>query len=151
MKKYIKIFSWLFLIFVVSIFLYEVNDVLNPSDSGDMGDLNFYLETRKAKNGDVNAALHLAKYHEYNGNFKEEYEVLISLIKSKKPKLPSEWERIIGSALENCHYTGLMGPIEISDGFASAEKDGELTEAAKEMKNRWNNGEYSRCIQRNNK
>jgi len=145
MKKSIYIsFLGLSTILLLALIL-EIYDTYNPSDSGDMGSLSFYLETKRADGGNVNAALHLAKYHEYNGNFKQEYKVLLNLIESKTIKTQSEWERIIGSSLENCHYTGFMSPKEIMNGFDNAKNYGGLNERAEELRRRWERGEFSKC------
>lgn len=144
--KIFKKFIFAFSIFLLIVLTFEFYDVYNPSDSGDMGSLNYHIETYKAKNGNIKAALHLAKYHEYNSEFKKEYEILIKIITSKTIKTPSEWRSIIGVSIENCHHTGYMHPEEIVIGFDNAKKQSGLNGASMELKNRWENGAFPKCL-----
>lgn len=141
-----KPFLFSLVIFSFLILILEIYDIYNPSDSGDMRSLNYYIQTRKASDGNIKSALHLAQYHGYNSEFRKEYEILINLITSNAIKTPSEWEAIIGLSIENCHYTGYMHPEEIAIGFDNAKKQDGLNSASIELKNRWENGGFSKCL-----
>ena len=145
MKKIAKFIPWFLFIFSFLVLAPEIYDVYHPSDSGDMGALNYHLEIRNAKNGNINSALHLAKYYEYNSEFKKEYEILINLLTYESNKTPSEWNIIIGLSIENCHYTGYMSPEEIKIGFTNAEKQNGLNDDSRELKKRWEKDDFSRC------
>lgn len=143
------IFTTLYLLIAINVY-FEINDVIHPSDSGDMKTINYLIKKTKSNNGDIESSIHLAIYYNYNADFYNEGQIIRDLINSKYEKSTSQWERILNLALQSCNSATKITPEDMSNGFINAKKYNAETEAIKSLENRWKNGEFLECAPINN-
>lgn len=149
MKKSLKFFSWFLIIFILLDFISEINDVYNPSDSGDMRSLNYEITRYKANHGDIKSKLHLLVYYQYNDDNLRGGEIaglLKDIVGQGYGGMKNGSDGVTVDLINECRMGRLIKPSDVADAFEMIKTvGGGLTQLGQDIEKRWHNGEFPNC------
>ena len=130
----------------------EINDVYNPSDSGDMKWLNYKITESNAKHGDIKSKLHLLNYHLYNDDLNDLIKgrkignLIIELIHDGQGGVKNGGDGIVIDLIDECSRKRIINPNDVADAFETIKRTGGgLTPLGKDLEARWQKGNFSNC------
>lgn len=149
MKKILKFFLWLLIIFILLDFISEINDVYNPSDSGDMRSLNYEITRYKANHGDIKSKLHLLAYYQYNDDNLRGAEIaglLKDIVGQGYGGMKNGRDGLTVDLINECEKNRLFKPSDVADAFEMIKTvGGGLTPLGQDIETRWQKGAFPGC------
>jgi len=145
--------------FIISLFIIiayniaaEINDVYNPSDSGDMKWLNYKITESNAKRGDIKSKWHLLNYYLYNDDLNDLTKgrkigsLIIEIINDNYGGVKNGGDGIVINLIDECSRKRVINPKDVADAFETIKKTGGgLTPLGKDLEVRWRKGNFSNC------
>ena len=127
----------------------EIDDMINPSDSGDMMWLNYEVTKYKEKIGDLKSKWHLLAYYKYNDDNKRGEEIaglIMDIINMGYGGLKNGGEGVVIDLIDECKKGRRINPVNVANAFELIKNiGGGLTALGQEIEARWQHGEFSGC------
>lgn len=146
MKKFFIFAAFIMFIYNIAV---EIDDVYNPSDSGDMMWLNYKLTKYKADHGDVKSKWHLLAYYQYNDDLTKGKEIavlIMEMIRNGYGGLKNGGEGVVIDLINECIKGRVITSLDVFEAFRLIKtKGGGLTELGKKIEEKWENDEYKNC------
>lgn len=139
---------------ILSIIVYniivEIDDVYNPSDSGDMMFLNYKITNYKASHGDIKSKWKMLAYYKYNDDLQSDGKgisnLISEIIKSGYGGLKNGGDQITIDLVNECSRKRHITPKDVGQLFDIIKvHGGGLTEIGSKIELKWKNDEYPGC------
>ena len=144
-----KIFIGLFVFFIVGIIYLEIENIFNPSDSGDIRWMNYEITKFKANRGDIKAKTHLLSYYQYNDDNLRGSEIaglLKDIVGQGYGGTKNGGDGVTVDLINACEYRRLFKPSDVADAFEKIKiVGGGLTPLGQDIEKRWRNGDFPNC------
>ena len=128
----------------------EIDDVYNPSDSGDMMFLNYRITNYKALHGDIKSKWKMLAYHQYNDDLqhdgRETANLISEIIKNGYGGLKNGGDQIVIDLINECSRKRHINPNDVRHLFDSIKSQGGgLTENGEKIEIKWKGNDYKEC------
>lgn len=144
-----KIFIGLSVIFLVGLISLEIENIFNPSDSGDMRWVNYQIKKYKANRGDIKSKVHLLIYYQYNDNNMRGGEIanlLKDIVGRGYGGVKNGGDGVVVDLINECEKRRLFKPSDVADAFEMIKiAGGGLTPLGQDLEKRWRNGDFPNC------
>lgn len=144
-----KIFIGLSTFFLVGIIYLEIENIFNPSDSGDMRWVNYEITKFKANRGDIKSKTHLLIYYQYNDDNLRGAEIaglLKDIVGQGYGGVKNGGDGVTAHLINECEYRRLFKPSDVADAFEMIKTvGGGLTPLGQNLEKRWRNGDFPNC------
>lgn len=144
-----KIFVGLSVTFLVGFISLEIENIFNPSDSGDMRWVNYEITEYKANRGDVKSKIQLLIYYQYNDNNLRGGEIadlLKDIVDRGYGGVKNGGDGVVVDLINECEKRRLFKPSDVADAFKMIKTaGGGLTSLGYDIEKRWRNGDFPNC------
>lgn len=127
----------------------EIDDIVHPSDSGDMMWLNYQINKHMAENGNVRSKMKMLSYYLYNdplGRDLEIKKILMEIFEAKYGGKNNGGDSFVIEITNRCQLQKSVSPTDVQKAFKTIQfEGGGLTEQGQIIYEKWKNGEFAGC------